>query len=42
VEERWTAFNLDLDQTFFDDRLGFEVAYDQQQYTEGCGALPSR
>jgi hypothetical protein len=32
----WTAFNLTLDQTFFDDRLGIEVAYDQQKYTEGA------
>src|SRR5665213_1536045 len=33
--KRWTAFNLTVDQTFFDDRIGFEVAYDQQKYTEG-------
>jgi outer membrane receptor protein involved in Fe transport len=31
----WKAFNLTLDQTFFDDRIGIEVAYDQQSYTEG-------
>ena len=31
----WKAFNLTIDQTFFDDRIGFEVAYDQQKYTEG-------
>lgn len=34
--KNWSAFNLALDQTFFDDRLGFEVAYDQQKYTEGA------
>jgi len=33
--KNWTAFNLAVDQTFFDDRLGFELAYDQQKYTEG-------
>jgi outer membrane receptor protein involved in Fe transport len=32
----WSAFNLSLDQTFFDDRLGFEFSYDQQKYTEGA------
>src|SRR5580658_2711238 len=31
----WNAFNLTFDQTFFDDRIGIEVAYDQQKYTEG-------
>jgi outer membrane receptor protein involved in Fe transport len=31
----WTAFNLALDQSFFDDRLAFELSYDQQTYTEG-------
>jgi hypothetical protein len=31
----WNAFNLTLDQSFFDDRLAFEVAYDQQKYVEG-------
>jgi outer membrane receptor protein involved in Fe transport len=31
----WNAFNIAVDQTFFDDRLGFEFAYDQQKYTEG-------
>ena len=34
--KNWTAFNLAIDQTFFDDRLGFELAYDQQKYTEGA------
>ena len=34
--KNWQAFNIALDQTFFDDRLGFEIAYDQQQYTEGA------
>ena len=32
----WQAFNLAVDQTFFDDRVGFEFAYDQQKYTEGA------
>jgi outer membrane receptor for ferric coprogen and ferric-rhodotorulic acid len=34
--KNWSAFNMALDQTFFDDRLGFEFAYDQQKYTEGA------
>jgi len=33
--KNWSAFNIAVDQTFFDDRLGFELAYDQQKYTEG-------
>jgi hypothetical protein len=33
--KNWEAFNLTVDQSFFDDRLAFEVAYDQQTYTEG-------
>jgi hypothetical protein len=33
--KNWTAFNLAIDQSFFDDRLAFEFAYDQQVYTEG-------
>jgi len=32
----WSAFNIAVDQTFFDDRLGFEFAYDQQHYVEGA------
>src|ERR1035438_4483019 len=32
----WTAFDLAVDQTFFDDRIGLEFAYDQQNYTEGA------
>ncbi len=32
----WSAFNIAIDQTFFDDRLGFEFVYDQQRYTEGA------
>jgi outer membrane receptor protein involved in Fe transport len=31
----WQAFNITVDQTFFNDRLGIEFAYDQQKYTEG-------
>jgi hypothetical protein len=33
--KNWTAFNFAVDQTFFDDRLGFELSYDEQKYTEG-------
>ena len=32
----WSAFNIAVDQTFFDDRLGIEFAYDQQHYVEGA------
>lgn len=31
-EQDWTAYNLTLDQTFFGNRLGFQVAYDKQNY----------
>ena len=34
--KNWTAFNIAVDQTFFDDRLGFEFSYDQQHYVEGA------
>jgi len=34
--KNWNAFNLSVDQSFFDDRLAFEFAYDQQKYTEGA------
>ncbi len=33
--KRWQAFNITVDQTFFDDRFGIEISYDQQKYTEG-------
>jgi hypothetical protein len=31
----WTALNASLSQTFFKDRLGFELVYDQQSYNNG-------
>jgi hypothetical protein len=31
----WTAFNASVSQTFFNDRLGFELVYDQQRYNNG-------
>jgi hypothetical protein len=34
--KNWTAFNITVDQSFFDDRLAFEFTYDQQKYTEGA------
>jgi outer membrane receptor protein involved in Fe transport len=34
--KNWNAFNLAVDQSFFDDRLAIEVAYDQQKYVEGA------
>ena len=33
--KNWNAFNIAVDQTFFDDRIGFEFSYDQQHYVEG-------
>ncbi|MEO6004981.1 MAG: TonB-dependent receptor plug domain-containing protein [Opitutus sp.] len=34
--QKWKAFNLALDQTFFGDRLGLQVAYDHQDYVAGA------
>jgi outer membrane receptor for ferric coprogen and ferric-rhodotorulic acid len=31
----WDAFNLALEQTFFDNRLGLQVMYDHQNYHDG-------
>lgn len=31
----WGAFNVALDQSFFDNRLAFEVAFDHQKYDQG-------
>ena len=33
--QHWNAFNIALSQTFLDDRVGFEVAYDQETYSNG-------
>jgi hypothetical protein len=33
--EHWKAYNLDLTQTFFDDRVGFELSYDRQKFSQG-------
>ena len=33
--QRWNAENIALSQTFFHDRLGFELTYDQQSYNSG-------
>jgi outer membrane receptor protein involved in Fe transport len=38
--QNWNAFNLAASQTFFNERLGFELVYDQQEYSSGqVGAL---
>lgn len=37
-KEEWNdfdAFNIGIEQLFFGDRLGFQLAYDNQEYTEG-------
>jgi hypothetical protein len=31
----WTALNASISQTFFNDRLGFELVYDDQKYNNG-------
>jgi outer membrane receptor protein involved in Fe transport len=33
--ERWTTYNIDLTQTFWEDRLGAELTYDRQKYISG-------
>ncbi len=33
--QSWSALNASLSQTFFHDRLGLEVVYDQQHHTQG-------
>jgi hypothetical protein len=33
--QNWNAFNIALSQTFFNERLGFELVYDQQEYEQG-------
>lgn len=37
--ERWNTFNVDGSQTFFDDRIGLNVAYDHQKYRNGSQSL---
>lgn len=33
--QKWDAFNVALEQTFLDNRLGFELVYDYQDYQDG-------
>lgn len=37
--EKWNAYNIDLSQTAFDDRLAVNLSYDRQQYKRGGEAL---
>lgn len=37
--EKWDAYNIDLTQTAFDDRLGVQLTYDRQKYERGGQAL---
>ncbi len=37
--EKWNATNIDLTQTFWNDRLGVELSYDRQKYKNGGQAL---
>lgn len=37
--ENWDAYNLDLSQTGWDDRVGFQFVYDRQKYDRGGEAL---
>jgi hypothetical protein len=34
--QHWNAYNVSVDQSFFNDRLAFQVAMDHQSYTEGA------
>jgi hypothetical protein len=33
--EKWNAYNLDVTQTFWEDRLGVQLTYDRQKYKRG-------
>ena len=33
--QNWKAYNASLEQTFFNDRVGFQVVYDRQYYHDG-------
>ena len=37
--QNWNALNASVSQTFFDDRLGFNLVYDQQKYNNGQTSL---
>ncbi len=37
--EKWTAYNLDLSQTGWDDRVGIDLSYDRQRYMNGAEQL---
>ena len=37
--EGWDAYNVDLSQTAFDDRLGVQLTFDRQKYERGGQAL---
>ncbi|MBI5769342.1 MAG: TonB-dependent receptor plug domain-containing protein [Verrucomicrobia bacterium] len=37
--EHWNAYNLNLSQTFWRDRIGIDVAYDRQKYQRGGQAF---
>jgi TonB-dependent Receptor Plug Domain len=37
--EGWDAYNIDLSQTAFNDRLGVQLTYDRQKYDRGGEAL---
>lgn len=37
--ENWNAYNVDFQQTAFDDRLGVQLSYDRQKYKRGGEAL---
>jgi hypothetical protein len=37
--EGWDAYNIDVSQTAFDDRLGVQLSYDRQKYNRGGQSL---
>lgn len=37
--EKWDAYNIDFQQTLWDDRVGIQLSYDRQKYKRGGEAL---
>ncbi|HZZ20094.1 MAG TPA: TonB-dependent receptor plug domain-containing protein [Opitutaceae bacterium] len=37
--EKWTTYNIDLQQSFWDDRVGIDATYDRQKYKNGGDSL---
>ena len=37
--EKWTAYNLDITQSFWNDRVAFNLVYDKQEYEQAQESL---